>query len=512
METSPSPKLRILVVDDHPGTATTLARAIAQLGKHLEVLSANSGEQALELTAARPVDILITDMMMAGINGLELVEKLQTHPGGRPSFVMLVTAYDVPGLKITAHRLKINEVLLKPVRPERVCALVTQAIEQLGTEPAAPELETRAAPKILIADDLPDNLSLLLRYLKNEGYACLLAADGEQALAKIRAEMPDLILLDMNMPVKDGLQTLQEIRADPVISHLPVIILTAARVEPMDMQLALNIGADDYVTKPFDRRELLARIRTRLRAKESEDIIRRRNKELSLLPEIGRELSAHSNVEELPRLILRRTVETLGALWGHLVLLDPQGNLSQKSHHFAADENPDANLPDLKALIQRIRETRQGFIVGDTQHDLRWPAAGQEKARSVVVVPLWGQTELLGLLTLANETPNYFLAEHFLLLQAIAGQAAIAIENARLLTQLKNQPAAGQPGGLKILTSLMERAKNTQVTQTCDILEMESRKFSTLVNWIDGRYIVTLRELSLREPAAQKTFDTTFGK
>ncbi|NCP86026.1 response regulator [bacterium] len=491
-----SAKTRVLVVDDHPNTASMLARAIAQLGPKVTVLSADSGESALKITRDQSVDILITDMMMTGINGLELIEKLQAHPAGGPSFTVLVTAYDIPGLKITAHRLKVNEVVIKPVRPERICQLVATAIAEFGAEPAGVLPEVKPQPKILIADDLPDNVTLLVRYLTNEGYACLQASDGEQALAKIRAEMPDLILLDMNMPVKDGLQTLHEIRTDPAISHLPVIILTAARIEPMDMQMALNIGADDYVTKPFDRRELLARIRTRLRVKESDDLIRRRNKELSLLPEIGRELSAHTDIDELTRLILRRTVQTLGALWGQIVLLDPQGNISQKSYHFAVDENPDAALPDLKALIQRLRETRQGFIISDTQHDLRWPVVGQSSARSVVVTPLFGRTELLGLLILANETPNYFLTEHFLLLQAIAGQAAIAIDNARLFTLLKNQPAAGQPNGLKTLTSLMERAKTTQITQTSDILEMENRKFSTLVNWIDGRYVVTLREVT----------------
>ena len=81
------------------------------------------------------------------------------------------------------------------------------------------------------------------------------ALDGEQALIKTLHRNADLVLLDVNMPVKDGFEALQEIRSDPAIAHIPVIILTAARLEPMDMQYALNIGADDYVTKPFDRRE-----------------------------------------------------------------------------------------------------------------------------------------------------------------------------------------------------------------------------------------------------------------
>ena len=441
METSnPNPKnskLRILVVDDHPNTAITLARAISQLSPKLEVLSARSAEAALEMVQDKPIDFLITDMMMAGMNGLELVEKLQSHPAGRPSYVMLVTAYDVPGLKITARRLHVNEIVVKPVRPERVCQLVAKAIEEMGGETPTKVPEIKTMVKILIADDLPDNISLLTRYLTNEGYTCIAAGDGAEALARARAEMPDMVLLDMNMPVKDGFETLQEIRSDPAIGHTPVIILTAARLEPMDMQSALNMGADDYVTKPFDRRELLARIRTRLRVKEAEDVIRRRNRELNLLPEIGRELSARLDVTDLADIILRRTVETLGAFMGQLILIEG-AELIQYTHQVSSDNHVSfsSELPDLQPLIKQLQENRQGLVIDDTSKDLRWPM--NNAACAMVIVPILGRSDLLGLLALAHEQTKYFKQEHMLLLQALASQAAIAIENARLFGRIES--------------------------------------------------------------------------
>jgi CheY-like chemotaxis protein len=441
METSTSPtpnaNLRILVVDDHPNTAITLARAISQLSPKLEVLSARSAEGALDLVKDKPVDFLITDMMMTGMNGLELVEKLQSHPAGRPAYVMLVTAYDVPGLKITARRLNVNEIVIKPVRPERVCQLVGKAIDELGGETTTQVHETKSVLKILIADDLPDNISLLTRYLTNEGYSCIAAVDGVEALAKARAELPDMVLLDMNMPVKDGFETLQEIRSDPAIGHIPVIILTAARLEPMDMQSALNMGADDYVTKPFDRRELLARIRTRLRVKEAEDVIRQRNRELNLLPEIGRELSARLDIDELVDVILRRTVETLGAFMGQLILFEGSEQI-QHAYQVASaeDEHFSSDLPDLQPLRKKLSETRQGFVIEDTSKDSRWPMPGAP--RSMVIVPILGRAELLGLLALAHEQVKYFSQEHMLLLQAIASQSAIAMENARLFSGIES--------------------------------------------------------------------------
>ncbi len=400
MEKSTSPNtspVRVLVVDDHPSTATTLARAISQLGPGVDVLSAESGEKALELVKNKTVDLLITDMVMPGMNGLELIEVMQSHPGGRPAYAALITAYDVPGLKETARRLKVNDVIMKPVRPERICQIVSKTIENLGHAPLVAAPETKSLLKILIADDQSDNIALLSRYLENEGYSCITANNGIVTLQKMRTELPDLVLLDVNMPGKDGFEALQEIRTDPTIGHIPVIILTAARLELADMQYALNMGADDYITKPFDRRELLARIRTRLRVKEAEDTIRRQNKELNLLPEIGRELSARKDVNELMEVVIRRTVETLGALMGQIIVLTPKGRLT-KTYRFSASQapGPEPQLPPIAVLLEQARETRQGFIIKNIHGDPRWKIAEEEPVRSIMVVPMLGRYELLG--------------------------------------------------------------------------------------------------------------------
>ena len=83
------------------------------------------------------MDILITDMIMPGMSGLELIEKLQNHPAGRPAFSFLMTAYDVPGLRVTAHRLKVKDVIVKPVHPERICQIITQAMQEMNQDKPA---------------------------------------------------------------------------------------------------------------------------------------------------------------------------------------------------------------------------------------------------------------------------------------------------------------------------------------------------------------------------------------
>lgn len=114
---------------------------------------------------------------------------------------------------------------------------------------------------ILICDDEKDIVSALEIYLQAEGYATLAAYDGQQALNMLEREDVQLVLLDVMMPVMDGVTTLARLRER---YNLPVILLTA-KSEDADKILGLNVGADDYVTKPFNPVELLARVRSQLR-------------------------------------------------------------------------------------------------------------------------------------------------------------------------------------------------------------------------------------------------------
>ena len=115
--------------------------------------------------------------------------------------------------------------------------------------------------RILLVDDEPDLRRMVRRYLTAEGFDVVEAADGASALARLGGSAPDLVVLDVGMPGQDGFAVLQEIRRT---SDLPVIMLTA-RAEEVDRVIGLTIGADDYVTKPFSPRELVARVRAVLR-------------------------------------------------------------------------------------------------------------------------------------------------------------------------------------------------------------------------------------------------------
>jgi len=114
--------------------------------------------------------------------------------------------------------------------------------------------------KILVVDDEPDALEVLGFKLREAGLTPVFAKDGQRALAAARDDRPDLIVLDLMLPAVDGLEVCKILRRDPATAAIPIIMLTARAAE-MDRVLGLELGADDYVTKPFSPRELVIRIR-----------------------------------------------------------------------------------------------------------------------------------------------------------------------------------------------------------------------------------------------------------
>jgi len=121
---------------------------------------------------------------------------------------------------------------------------------------------------ILIVDDEEDILELVRYNLQKEGYSVICSANGEDALTKARNKFPDLIVLDLMLPGLDGLEICKLLKADPKTSQIPIIMLTA-KGEETDVITGLEVGADDYIAKPFSPKVLIARVRTALRRKAS---------------------------------------------------------------------------------------------------------------------------------------------------------------------------------------------------------------------------------------------------
>jgi two-component system OmpR family response regulator len=125
-------------------------------------------------------------------------------------------------------------------------------------------------PRIFIAEDDESILELLVTRLRIAGYHTTQEKDGVAALEAIRRAPPSACILDVNMPRMDGFQVLKRLRADPLTAHVPVLILTARRA-PDDIKTAIRLGATDYLSKPFNHEQLLARVARLLRRRPPSD-------------------------------------------------------------------------------------------------------------------------------------------------------------------------------------------------------------------------------------------------
>ena len=138
----------------------------------------------------------------------------------------------------------------------------------------------RQPPLLLIADDNEANRDILARRLEAHGYQLAMACDGEEALSRARELLPDLILLDVMMPKFDGLEVCRRLKADKSLPFMPIILVTA-RSDTKDVVAGLDVGGDEYLTKPVDQAALVARVRSILRIKELHDTVHDQAKRLA---------------------------------------------------------------------------------------------------------------------------------------------------------------------------------------------------------------------------------------
>ncbi|HWI54860.1 MAG TPA: response regulator transcription factor [Desulfobacteria bacterium] len=223
-------------------------------------------------------------------------------------------------------------------------------------------------PKILIVDDEVHILELVRFNLEKEGYAVIEAIDGQQACDIIKRERPDLIILDLMLPKMDGFEVCRFIQKDNEIDDIPIIMLTA-RSEEIDKILGLEIGADDYVTKPFSPRELLARVKARLRRIAQRDAAHEDNDEtirlqgLTIDPERFEVYLAERKLDLTPKEfeLLRYLVKNRGRvltrdmllekIWGYEYLGDSR-TVDVHIRHLRQKMEP---APDSPKYIETVR-------------------------------------------------------------------------------------------------------------------------------------------------------------
>ena len=301
---------------------------------------------------------------------------------------------------------------------------------------------------ILVADDNPDMLEYLERLLRATGYRVATARDGEAALRVARATKPQLILTDVMMPELGGFGLLSKIREDEALRDTPVVLLSARAGEEAKVE-GLRAGADDYLTKPFSARELLARLESNLRLaqsrRENARMLRQEAEILQAVNAVGSAIAAELDLERAVQLVTDEATRLSGAQFGSFFynVKDDAGEsytlytLSGASREAFAGFPMPRNTAVFGPTFRGEGIVRSPDITKDPRYGQSAPHHGMPKGhlpvRSYLAVPVVSADgEVLGGLFFGHPEPDVFDMRAERVVAAIALHAAIAIEKARL--------------------------------------------------------------------------------
>ena len=281
---------RVLVVDDILANVKLLEARLQ--AEYFEVLSAHSGAEALEILARETVDVVLLDVMMPGMDGFETCRRIKANVNTHHIPVVMVTALDQPADRVQGLESGADDFLTKPVddialvtRVKNLARLKTLNDEMImrastGKEMGIPDdgsfakaLAARSG-RVLVVDDHPRSASRLLEVLSkaNDAFA---ERDPQAALIKLAEHNFDLLVVSLSLQNADGLRLCSQVRSLERTRHLPIIML----VEPGDearLLRGLDMGVNDYLMRPIDRHELLARVKTQIKRKRHSDFLRHR--------------------------------------------------------------------------------------------------------------------------------------------------------------------------------------------------------------------------------------------
>jgi signal transduction histidine kinase/DNA-binding response OmpR family regulator len=286
---------------------------------------------------------------------------------------------------------------------------------------------------VLIADDEMQTVVMLSRILEREGYRVCSAPDGKAALEAAQRLRPDLILLDFQMPGMNGFEVLQKLRENPLTANIPTIIVTAKARQPSDIARGLNLGADDFVQKPFDPGELMARARSKIRSRALEDALQRKSQELEILLRVGEAVNQqHISIANLLELVTYLVLDLLPGDVAAIHLINESSSLSL----YHIQSKPQISIDNEIVFPESLKS----FLV-DPRPWL-WSSPRQalfSQFQSGMAVPLQHGSEVLGILSLmSSDHAISYDDNHLRLFEGIGRQAALALRNAQLYEALAN--------------------------------------------------------------------------
>ena len=270
----PKPDLRgrrVLLVDDNAYAREVIGEMLQ--GMTFEVRSVDSGAAALDelehaTAAGRPYEVVLLDWQMPVMDGIATAREIRHRARSKPPLLLMVTAYDRDELIRSAEEVGIADILSKPLTPS---ILFDSLMQQFGSETvvrrqtsadtstAPPAIDSLVGRHVLLVEDNDLNQEVATELLREIGLTVDLAPDGAVAVEKVQHNVYDLVLMDMQMPVMDGVTATREIRKLPNLHDLPIVAMTA-NVMAGDREACLAAGMNDHIAKPIDPHDLIEKL------------------------------------------------------------------------------------------------------------------------------------------------------------------------------------------------------------------------------------------------------------
>lgn len=273
--------LRVLVVDPGVNSRELLIAQMANWG--MTCAARETGREALEVleearASNRPFDLLIVEMIMSGMDGIELAQMVASNPDYSKVRIMMLTSANHHVNTRKARMLGVNSTAIKPINQEKLYEALQRLIKEplLSDSPNGSDNSKSPIPqfdaRVLVSEDNGVNQAVAESMLENLGCRIVLASNGREAVDIVSRTQCDLILMDIQMPVMDGLTAMRMIREQErdaeTPRHTPIVAVTAHAV-PGDRENYLALGMDDYLSKPFDLEQLTALLNRWLTPREA---------------------------------------------------------------------------------------------------------------------------------------------------------------------------------------------------------------------------------------------------
>jgi len=330
--------IRFLIVDDFPTMRDIIQNHLVSEG-YENVQTARNGADALAILKANPIDLVISDWNMPVMNGLELVQNIRGNEKLSNIPVLMITAEASKNNITQMISAGINDLIVKPFKADvfykKINAIFSgkspihnssqkQTNKNTSDKQITDVKKKKDKPEILVVDDLPDNIDIIVGFLKDT-YKLRAVNSGKKAIKIIEsANPPDLVLLDIMMPEMDGISVCKHLKKNPLTADVPVIFLTA-KTDRETLVEGFQAGAVDYLTKPVNAPELLVRVKNHIRLKSSQDELR---EQVDTLVENAR---LRDDVERMSRHDLKTPISSIISLTACLQEQENIKNLGDKT-------------------------------------------------------------------------------------------------------------------------------------------------------------------------------------